>query len=490
MIEFFPDMKTFLRIGDNITIAWYAVFIMTGAFIAYYLSLRQIKRMGYKQDDLDDLFVGALIFGILGARIWYVLFSDLSYYLQDPISIIRIQDGGLAIHGGLLAGIGYGYYFTKKRGINFMHWADAIVPNILVAQAMGRWGNFMNQEAFGGIVDESHFRLIPDFIKNNMFIDGAYRAPTFLYESVLNLIGWLLITRGLRKSEKLKRGDQSFAYLMWYGVVRFVIESMRTDALLVNLGFVELRIAQVISIVFVVVGLIGFYGGFRKFYPKTKPALIFDFDGTIMDTQDLIFETYIRVFEKHDPSIELTEEILYSFLGPTLYDSFGRFFPDEKLDILVDEYRTLNLELHDQFVKPKDHIIEVLDILKEKGYTMGIVSSKMTHPIEHALELTNMSHYFEFVYGVDKYEKVKPDPEGILKAMDDFYLNRSSFIYLGDTETDVVAGRKAGAFTVAYVADDVRRNTLVNSNPNVVIEDWRDLLEVLEGDHEWTYNLI
>ena len=155
-----------------------------------------------------------------------------------------------------------------------MHWADAIVPNILVAQAMGRWGNFMNQEAFGGIVDESHFRLIPDFIKNNMFIDGAYRAPTFLYESVLNLIGWLLITRGLRKSEKLKRGDQSFAYLMWYGVVRFVIESMRTDALLVNLGFVELRIAQVISIVFVVVGLIGFYGGFRKFYPKTKPALI------------------------------------------------------------------------------------------------------------------------------------------------------------------------------------------------------------------------
>ena len=115
MIEFFPDMKTFLRIGDNITIAWYAVFIMTGAFIAYYLSLRQIKRMGYKQEDLDDLFVGALIFGILGARIWYVLFSDLSYYLQDPISIIRIQDGGLAIHGGLLAGIGYGYYLQKKR---------------------------------------------------------------------------------------------------------------------------------------------------------------------------------------------------------------------------------------------------------------------------------------------------------------------------------------------------------------------------------------
>lgn len=489
MIEFFPDMQNFIKIG-SIGITYYALFIVAGAYMAYYLSLRNLKKMGFTVDDADSLFFGALLSGLIGARLWYVMFYDFQYYITHPIDILMFREGGMAIHGGLIAGVAYGYFFAKRRGYNFIHWADAIVPNILIAQAMGRWGNFMNQEAFGGIVAESHFRFLPDFIKNHMFIEGAYRAPTFLYESALNILGWFLITQILKKSKKLKRGDLSFAYLIWYGAVRFVIEGMRTDALPLNLGFIELRIAQVISIAFIIVGLLGFYGKFKKLYPSSKPVLLFDFDGTVMDTQSLILATYTEVFKINKPEYTLTEEDLYSFLGPTLYDSFERFFPKEQVEDLVAQYRKINIELHDQYVKPMDHMIEVLDELKAEGYTMGLVSSKLQEPILYALEMKQMSDYFEVVYGLDDYEKVKPDPDGILKAMKDNFYDRSSFIYLGDTATDIEAGRRAGAYTIGYVFDEKRRKDLEDSNPNVIIDDWRELKEILKGDHEWTYNMI
>lgn len=489
MIEFFPDMQNFLRIG-SITIAWYAIFIVSAAFITYYLSLKSLKKMGYTSEDAETLFYGVLIFGVLGARLWYVLFFDLSYYLADPIRILQFREGGMAIHGGIFGGALYGYYFANKRGINFMHWLDAILPNVLLAQAIGRWGNFMNQEAFGGIVGEEHFKYIPTFIKNNMFIDGAYRAPTFLYESILNLIGWVLITQVLRRSKKLKRGDQSFAYLMWYGIVRFIIEGFRTDALPLNLGFIELRIAQVISVVFVIVGIMGYFGMFKKLYESPKPILIFDFDGTVMDTQALILETFRQVFEKNLPGQVISEEEYLSFIGPTLYESFGRYFKQEEVDDMVAEYRRLNLELHDEYVKPMDHAKEVLFELKEKGYKMAVVSSKVREPIMVGLELTGMEDLFDPVLGMDNYDKVKPHPEGILKVMEDCFYDRSSFIYIGDTKTDIEAGRKAGAFTIGYVFDKNREQALNDSQPNAIMHDWRELPEILEGDHEWTYNTI
>lgn len=489
MIKFFPDMQNFIQVG-SLSITWYALFIVIGAYVAYYFSLQNLKKMGFGVEDADTLFFGALLCGLIGARLWYVIFYDFNYYFSDPIRILQFREGGMAIHGGLIGGIGYGYYYVKKRGFNFMHWADAIVPNILIAQAMGRWGNFMNQEAFGGIVSEAHFRFLPNFIKNHMFIDGAYRAPTFLYESVLNLVGWFLITQVLKKSKKLKRGDLTFSYFIWYGATRFVIEGLRTDALPLNLGFIELRVAQVISVFFVVFGLLGFYGFFKKFYPTPKPVLLFDFDGTVMDTQDLILETFTQVFKNNKPEHELTEAELYSFLGPTLHDSFSRFFPEAQVDDLIAEYRKLNLEIHDQYVKPMDHVMEVLQDLKDKGYQMGIVSSKLQEPILYAMEMTNMMDFFEVVYGMDDYDKVKPDPDGILKAMKDNYYDRSSFIYLGDTVTDIIAGKAAGAYTIGYVFDEKRRQALVDSKPNALISDWRELETILEGDHEWTYNTI
>ena len=189
---FFKDLSSFVDIG-SFSIKWYAVLILIGAFAAYYVIQKNLTKLGYESSMIDDLFFGSLVSGIVGARLWYVVFYDLQSYLANPISILMTWQGGMAIQGGLLLGALFAFFFLKRKGISFMRFADNIVPNILIAQAIGRWGNFMNQEAYGRVVDEAYFNLFPAFIKNIMFIDGAYREPTFLYESVLNIIGYILI---------------------------------------------------------------------------------------------------------------------------------------------------------------------------------------------------------------------------------------------------------------------------------------------------------
>lgn len=485
MIQFFPDVKTFVQIG-SFAIAWYAILIVGGAYIAYMISRHNLRKAGYEDEDVDNIFIGVLGFGIVGARLWYVLFYNLSGYLQDPISIIMVRDGGLAIQGGLFFGAAFGYYYVKKRNISFMHWLDAILPNVLIAQAIGRWGNFMNQEAYGYAVPESFFNGFPSFIKDMMYINGQYHLPTFLFESVLNVVGWVLIVLVLKRFSKLKRGDLSFAYLMWYGVVRFWVEGFRTDSLM----FMGIRTAQFVSLVFIAVGIFGYLGGFKRFIKRSKPLLLLDFDGTVMDTQALIVETFKEVFRRHKPDFELTDDILYSFIGPTLYDSFGRYFDADRVEALVAEYRELNMELHEKYVTAMPYAKEVLTELKEQGYTLGLVSSKIREPIVYALDMVGMTDLFAIIYGVHEYDKHKPDPEGILKAVKELGYDQSQLIYIGDTPTDIEAGHNAGAYTIGYLFDPMREKQLRDANPNKVISDWRELTEILKEDHEWTYNLI
>ena len=138
-MTFFPDAKTFVQIG-SLSIAWYAVFIITGAFIAYKLGQHNFKKIGYDPEVLSDYFFGVMITGILGARLWYVIFMWDEIYAQNPLEIIMFRHGGLAIQGGLIAGIAFSLWYFKKHNIDYMVAGDAIMPGVLIAQAFGRWG--------------------------------------------------------------------------------------------------------------------------------------------------------------------------------------------------------------------------------------------------------------------------------------------------------------------------------------------------------------
>lgn len=486
MVKFFPNIRTLVEIGP-FSIQWYAVLIMSGAYLAYYVSKRNLVKVGYKVEDIEDMFMGALVFGFIGARIWYVLFSsDLMGYLSNPISIIKIWEGGLAIQGGLIGGAVFGYIFAKKRRLNFIQWADLIVPNILIAQAIGRWGNFMNQEAYGNIVSPEYYAKFPEFIRTMMFIDGSYRQPTFLFESVANIVGWVLIVLVLKRFSKIKRGDLTFSYLMWYGVTRFFIEGFRDDSLWIG----PLRIAQVISLIFVVIGLIGYLGGFKALMPSNKPIILFDFDGTLADTQECILLTFKEVFKKHKPDHELTEEELYSFLGPTLSATFSLYFEEDKVAEVIEDYQRINASLHEEHVKEIKDAKHVLDSLQKDGYRMGLVSNKRKIALELGLKVTGLDGYYEVVLGGDEFEPAKPDPAGIDKALELMNADRGNVIYVGDTASDVIAGKRAGSFTIGFVFDRIREKDLRDSNPNRVIDDLNDILEIVKEDHPWTVTMM
>ncbi|MGG2063565.1 prolipoprotein diacylglyceryl transferase [Bacillus sp. S14(2024)] len=232
-------------------IYWYGVIIGSGVLLGLWLATRESDRLGIPKDTFIDLVLIAVPIAILCARAYYVIF-EWGYYSQHPIEIIRIRQGGLAIHGGLIGAVLTGIVFAKKRGLSFWKLADIAAPSILLGQAIGRWGNFMNQEAHGGEVTRQFLENLhlPQFIINQMYIDGVYYQPTFLYESLWNFAGVILLLF-LRKVN-LRRGELFFTYLIWYSVGRCYIEGLRTDSLMLG----PLRVAQVISIAIIIVSII------------------------------------------------------------------------------------------------------------------------------------------------------------------------------------------------------------------------------------------
>jgi phosphatidylglycerol:prolipoprotein diacylglycerol transferase len=479
---FFEDKRTFLRLGP-LSIQWYAILILAGAFLAYMVVLRNFKKLGYDSELGDNLFIGALFFGVIGSRLWFVAFYDLAYYLANPLKILMTWEGGLAIQGGLLFGFGYAYWYLKRRNINFMRLADAIVPSILIAQSIGRWGNFANQEAYGNIVDASFYDGWPVFIRDHMFINNAYRVPTFLYESVLNIVGFFLITFVYQKFTKTKRGDMVYAYLMWYGVTRFFVEGLRTDSLM----FFNFRSAQLVSIIFIIVGVLGTLGVFRKFTMSEKPVIIFDFDGTLLDTEPIVKQSMVQVIQKHRPEIEIDDETASKFVGPTLKESFSRYFEEHLIDDLIAQYREISNQLHYDYAKPLKGVMETLKQLKEDGYKLGVVSSKMRDVIIFGMDFYDMEPYFDVIIGLDDVSQHKPHPEGIFLACEKLGVSHDSVVFVGDTAIDVQTGNNAGVYMVAFMSNPTRETEIMTHKPNELITDMRELLEILRKDDvEWT----
>ncbi len=266
-----------------ISVSLYALMILLGIVAALTLGYDQVRKLKLKPDDLSDGFLYGLIAGIAGARFYYVIF-EWSRYASDPIRAFYIWEGGLAIHGVIIAVAVFLYFYAKKRNLNLFQYLEILVPGFLLAQAFGRWGNFFNQEAHGGVVPgidldarraflENLF--IPDFIVNNMYLIGPegldYYHPTFLYESLWNVAGFLLMFFVIRKIKNYWTGDVLAFYLVWYSVGRFFIEAMRTDSLYLG----NIRVAQLVSVLFIALGLALFaYRRNKQIYPVTYQSLI------------------------------------------------------------------------------------------------------------------------------------------------------------------------------------------------------------------------
>ena len=240
-----------LELGP-ITIKWYSFFILLGMLVASFLIYKEWKKKNGKEEDITNIIFYIIIIGILGARIYYCLFN-WNYYKNDLLEIFKVWNGGLAIHGGIIFALLFLIIYCKKKKINLLLLLDIIAPGLIIAQAIGRWGNFFNREAYGRVVSLKFLKSLhlPKFIINNMYIDGLYREPTFLYESILSIIGFIILII-LRKQKRIKTGTLISTYLIWYGIERLIIETFRSDSLLLG----SLKIAQIISILFIISGIL------------------------------------------------------------------------------------------------------------------------------------------------------------------------------------------------------------------------------------------
>ena len=224
----------------GIDVMWYGILMASGMILGTIIALKEAKRVGISEDSVLDLAIIAIPMGLLGARLYYVLFN-WGYYSQNPSQILNFRGGGMAIHGALIAGLLTGYIFTKIKKINFLKMADTIMIGMPLAQAIGRWGNFINQEAHGG----------PTNLPWGIMVDGVKVHPTFLYESI-----W----------DALYEGQIIVYYIGLYSLGRFFIEGLRTDSLMIG----PLRMAQVISLVGVIGAIIAHIYLSKKENNKTK----------------------------------------------------------------------------------------------------------------------------------------------------------------------------------------------------------------------------
>lgn len=474
----------------GLSIQWYAVCILIGVVLAVIAGVREGKKIGIPSDYIYTGVVIVLPCAILGARFWWDIFNTDK--IHDFVDVFAIWEGGLAIQGGVLAALLTIYIYCRVRKFSFYRILDVVAPGFLIGQICGRWGNFCNHELYGPVVQNVDLfkHLLPSFITENMYIGGAYRHPTFLYESLLNLVGLILMLVLRRKFKKLESGDLIGIYLVWYGIVRIPIETLRGQS-----GAGEILMAGpipmsiLISVIFIICGItflivkrfVGPRTNYLELMQQIKEnrydTILFDLDGTLLNTRELINRSFVHTFEHFRPEITLTDEELDSFFGPSLRQTFSRYSDDAaEIEEMVKYYREYNVSMHDELVTAFPGAKSLIRNLAHKGYKVGVVSSKKTDLVEHGLALFGMLDHIRVVIGEEDVTAPKPDPEGILKAME--LLHSKKALYVGDGVGDIEAGKNAKIDTIGVLYSD-RKDKIIAAEPTYTIQSLNDIMTIL-----------
>lgn len=223
----------------GIDVMWYGILMATGMILGTLIAIKEAKRVGIKEDYILDLAIIAIPAGLICARLYYVLFN-WGYYSNNPSQILNFRGGGMAIHGALIGGVLAGYIFSRYKKLDFFKLADTVMLGIPLAQSIGRWGNFINQEAHGG----------PTNLPWGIMVNGVKVHPTFLYESIWDF--GIFVFLWIFRKKKSYEGQVIVLYAILYSLGRFFIEGFRTDSLMIG----PLRMAQVISLVGIIGGIV------------------------------------------------------------------------------------------------------------------------------------------------------------------------------------------------------------------------------------------
>jgi phosphatidylglycerol:prolipoprotein diacylglycerol transferase len=241
-MEFAFDGIHFIVLGQKLTVYYYGIILMSGALAGGWLAYREAARRGKNPEIVWDLLIWLIIGGIIGARLWHVFTPspssiadgiDTAYYLTHPLDLINLRRGGLGIPGAVIGGALALLFFTRKNKVNFLEWTDIAAPSLALGQAIGRWGNYFNQELYGAPTNLPWKIFIDPAHRLSGYANQEYYHPLFLYESLWNIANMLIliwITRRFGDKGSLKTGDVFLVYLMIYPIGRFMLDFLRLDA--------------------------------------------------------------------------------------------------------------------------------------------------------------------------------------------------------------------------------------------------------------------
>ena len=282
----------------SISVTWYSLIITTGIILAVLYVYFRFKEAGLSFDDLIDFVLFVVPSGIIGARLYYVIFK-FEYYWSNPAKIFMVWEGGLAIYGGVIAGGIAAVLVARHKKINMLKILDMISPAVMMAQSLGRWGNFANVEAFGGPTSLP-WRMCAEKITRNLVRNELVNAeqiiglsegtvgahPTFLYESLWNLIGFLVIYFVFVRIKKLHKidGQLFYSYLIWYGLGRLWIEGLRTDSLYLIDGVI--RVSQLVALLSLLAGIGLMIFGLYRYYKYGKGEMVLVVQRTQKDSNN------------------------------------------------------------------------------------------------------------------------------------------------------------------------------------------------------------
>lgn len=235
-------------------VRWYGIIMAVAFVIGITLAHRRAEKNGMDPNHILNMVTIIIPSAIIGARLYYVAF-EWENYRDYPLEALAIWHGGLAIHGGLIGGILAGIWYTRKYRLDIFNLADIMAPSIIIGQAIGRWGNFINQEAHGGPASPEFMANFPALIRNQMFINGTYYHPTFLYESLWNFGVFAFLMWYWPR--RFFNGEVAFLYLALYSLGRFFIEGLRTDSLMLG----PIRVAQLVSLSLILISIIAIWRG-------------------------------------------------------------------------------------------------------------------------------------------------------------------------------------------------------------------------------------
>ncbi len=300
-------LADFTIFGHEFTIRWYGAIIAFGFLLAVLFGGRMAYKWKMSIDKMLDVLIYGTIFGIIGARLYYCIFK-WDMYKDNPIEIVQIWNGGLAIYGGIIGGIAAAFIVCKVRKMNFWNLMDLVGMSLLIGQGIGRWGNFANQEAFGTNTDlpwgmwsskiaSAITRDMEEITANGITIDPNHAVhPTFLYESIWCLLGFVILYIITRKARKFS-GQIFLCYGVWYGMERAIVEGFRTDSLYIT--GTTIRVSQLLSAVLATVCLVILIALLIKFTKHPKP----------IDGVDFFLEEELKkqAENKEDYEINITE---------------------------------------------------------------------------------------------------------------------------------------------------------------------------------------